>query len=65
MTRGEEFERLAFQATREKNDSLMEMEFVLIQKLKSRNQTVTPAKGKTGTGKTTSDQQQLVCLQPM
>lgn len=37
MTRGEEFERLAFQANREKNDSLVEMEFVLIQKLKSRN----------------------------
>ena len=30
MTRGEEFERLAFQATREKNDSQMEMKFVLI-----------------------------------
>ena len=57
MTRGEEFERLAFQANREKNDSLVEMEFVLIQKLKSRNQTVTPAKDKTGTGKTSNDLQ--------
>ena len=55
MTRGEEFERLAFQANREKNDSLVEMEFVLIQKLKSRNQNVTPAEVKTGTGRIMSD----------